>query len=126
MLWRRARAGQQFLFRQLDRRHVSHILVVDDQIDRIILEGQPFGIRLRTAASPTTGFCPRELKLEEGLCDIDRTVSDALLFKGEEFLAQFQGQVAQTPAYFSDNVRFRSQPAEAPELLHEEPAVGET
>src|SRR6185503_2379265 len=63
MLWSGACPGQQLLSRQLDRRHVGHVLVVDDQIHRIVLEGQRFRIGLRTTARPTAGFCAHQLKL---------------------------------------------------------------
>ncbi len=73
--------GEQFIARQFDRRHVGHVFVVDDEIDRVVREGQGFGIGPGSQASPAALFGPLGLQLQERAGDVERDVPDALPFE---------------------------------------------
>ncbi len=48
-----------------------------------------------------------------------------LFFKGQEFFAQFTGEVSESAAYFDDHAGFGREPAQLPQLPHEQPAIGQ-
>ena len=50
--------GEQLIARQFDRRHVGHVFVVDDEIDRVVREEEGFGIGPGSQASPTALLGP--------------------------------------------------------------------
>ena len=124
MLRRVACSHEEFFPGQLHRRHVGHVFVVDDEIDGVILERQPFAIGAGADAAPPSGFSAGDLQLEEGLRDVEGDVPDGLFFKRQEFLAQLAGEVAKSAAHFHDDVGFGCEPAQLSQLPHEQPAIG--
>ncbi len=78
-----------------------------------------------SAAGPASGFGAGDLQFQERPGDVERAVGDVLFLERQEFPAQLAGDVAEPSAHFNDDFRFRSEPAEAPQLLHEEAAVGQ-
>ena len=119
MLRRVACPIEEFFPGQLHRRHVGHVLVVDDEVDGVVFEGQPFAVGAGADAAPASGLGTGDLQFEEGLGDVEGDVPDGLFFEGQEFLAQLTGEVSESTAHFHDDVGFGSEPAQPPQLLHE-------
>ena len=117
---------EEFFFGQFHRRHVGHVFVVDDKVDGVVFEGQPFAVGAGADAAPASGLGTGDLQREERLCDVEGNVPDVLLFKGQEFLAHLTGEVSESAAHFHDNAGFGCEPAQLPQLPHEQPAIGQT
>lgn len=116
---------EEFFPGQLHRRHVGHVFVVDDEVNGVVFEGQPFAVGAGADAAPASGLGTGNLQREEGLCDVEGDVSDGLLFERQEFLAQLTGKVSQSTAHFHDDVGFGGEPAQLPQLPHKQPAIGQ-
>ena len=89
------------------------------------LKGEPFAVGAGADAAPASGLGAGDLQREEGLCDVEGDVPDGLLFKRQEFLAQFTGEVSESAAHFHDDAGFGREPAQLPQLPHEQPAIGQ-
>ena len=51
----------EFLPGQLHRRHVGHVFVVDDEVDGVVFEGQPFAVGAGADAAPASGLGAADL-----------------------------------------------------------------
>jgi hypothetical protein len=78
---------REFLAGQFDGRHVRHVLIVDDKVDRIVLEGQAFAVGMGAEAGPTAGLGSFGLELQEGAGDIQRHILNPLLLERQQFLS---------------------------------------
>ncbi len=71
MLCRHSHPRHEFLLGQLNRCHVGHVLVVDDEIDRTISQRQLFSIGSGAGDVPSARFGSCDLEIEKWLRDIE-------------------------------------------------------
>src|SRR5437899_4168570 len=92
----------------------------------MVFVGHPLTVGAGADAVPASGLGAGDLQPEEGLCDVEGDVSDGLLFERQEFLAQLTGEVSKSAPHFHNDVWVGCEPAQLPQLPHEQPAISQT
>ncbi len=118
-------AGLGFLFGQLDRRHIGHVLVVHDEVHAGVFEGEKLAVGLDAGRVPPTFPAQRQLGCQEGPGDVEEDIPDALAFLRGEPPGQLARHVAEPPSDFHDGAGLARPPAELPEIVGEQAPVGE-
>src|SRR5574341_855555 len=126
MLFGIAGPCREFFLRELDRRHIGHVFVVDHKIDRILYERELLAVGSGADAAPTSFFGSLGLELQERVRNIERDIFYGLSFKRQEFLGHVTGDVAEPTAHFEQDFRFGIEPAKFAQLAHQQAAIGQS